>query len=278
MADALYVQIADDLRHKIGSGELPPGSQLPPEPRLQEEYTKLPGFSGSEKDQKVSRNTVRDAIDLLVREKRVEKRPGQGTFVVEKVDPFVTTLSGDPEGGESAGYRSEVRKRLGREPDLSIPRVEIHKSSRAPELRLPEGEHVVSRHQERLINGTPYSMQTSFYPLSYATKAPRLITAADIDEGAVAYIQHELDVKQAGWRDEVRVRTANGIENEFFKLSLKSGAQVIEIFRTAFDTDGKPMRLTVTVYAADRNRITYEGGTVPEPPSVTPPGPGGSTR
>ena len=51
---------------------------------------------------------------------------------------------------------------------------------------------------------------------------------------------------------------------DFFDLSPKSGAQVIEAFRTAFDGDGHPIRLTVTVYAADRNRLAYEAGVVPE--------------
>jgi GntR family transcriptional regulator len=72
-----------------------------------------------------------------------------------------------------------------------------------------------------------------------------------------------LDIKQVGWRDELQVRAANSQERDFFDLSAKSGAQVIETFRTAFDGDGQPIRLTVTVYAADRNRLAYEAGTVP---------------
>jgi GntR family transcriptional regulator len=254
MADAMYVRIAADLRAKIKAGVLKPGTQLPPEQGLQDEYGEMFGLQNS-----VSRNTVRDAIELLVRERQVEKRPGQGTFILTKQEPFLTTLSGNAEGGENSTYLSAVA-RGGREPTNTPPRVEIHSSSRAPELELGDDEQILSRHQERSIDGNPYSLQTSYYPLSYAAKAPRLLQAGEIEEGAVAYIAENVGVKQAGWRDELQVRTANSQEMDFFDLSPKSGAQVIEAFRTAFDGDGHPIRLTVTVYAADRNRLAYEAG------------------
>ena len=83
MANPMYRQIADDLRQTIESGTIAPGSQLPTELELRERYN-------------ASRNTVRDAIKWLINLGLVATRPGQGTFVVEKIDPFVTTLSGNP--------------------------------------------------------------------------------------------------------------------------------------------------------------------------------------
>jgi GntR family transcriptional regulator len=260
MADAMYMRIAADLRDKIKTGALKPGSQLPPEAGLQTQYEKLFGLESTP-----SRNTVREAIDILVREGRVEKRPGQGRFILNKEETFLTTLSGAAEGGETAAYLSAV-KRQGREPENSLPRVEIHPSSRALELNLGDDEQVISRHQQRVIDGKAYSLQTSFYPLSYAVGAPRLVVAGEIDEGTVAYIRKALKIEQVVWRDEIQVRAANGEEREFFDLSAKSGAQVIEVFRTTFDAKGHPIRLTATVYASDRNRLAYEGGVVPAGP------------
>jgi GntR family transcriptional regulator len=252
MAEAMYVRIADDLRGKIKSGKLKPGTQLPTEQGLQEEYAGLFGL-----DSNVSRNTVRDAIDMLVREGRVEKRPGQGTFILKREEPFLTTLSGDAEGGETNTYLSAVT-RSGGHPENTPPRVEIHPSSRAPELRLPDDEQVLSRHQARYIDGRPYSLQTSFYPMSYAQKAPRLLSAGEIEEGTIKYIADRHGIKQAGWRDEIQVRLATSEERDFFDLPPKAGVPVIEQFRTAFDDHERPIRLTVTVYAADRNRLAYE--------------------
>ena len=53
----LYRQIFEDLRSQIESGELSPGDQLKSEAELMEEYGR---------DGKASRNTVRDAVRLLV--------------------------------------------------------------------------------------------------------------------------------------------------------------------------------------------------------------------
>src|SRR5712691_6080489 len=98
MAEPRYRQIADDLRQKIKSGTLGPGAQLPTELELREQYD-------------ASRNTVRDAVKWLIGRSLVETRPGRGTYVVEKIDPFVTDLA-DPSGfggGGSTAYASEVR-------------------------------------------------------------------------------------------------------------------------------------------------------------------------
>lgn len=73
MVEPMYWQIAEDLRRRIESGELPPGANLRGM-ELMEEY----GRDGKE----VTRNTMRDAIKLLVARGLVEIRPGQGTFVL----------------------------------------------------------------------------------------------------------------------------------------------------------------------------------------------------
>jgi len=80
MPDPKYRVIADDLRRMIESGELAGGEQLPTEIELMEQY-------------EASRNTIRDAIKLLSSRREVEARPGQGTFVVERINPIVTTLT-----------------------------------------------------------------------------------------------------------------------------------------------------------------------------------------
>ena len=65
----------------------------------------------------------------------------------------------------------------------TLPQVGIEEASEpmATELALPEGVSVVSRHQQRYIDGTPWSLQTSFYPMDLVQKgALRLIQAGDI--------------------------------------------------------------------------------------------------
>ena len=256
MADPMYRQIADDLRRQIEDGELTPGSQLLTELELREKYN-------------ASRNTIRDAIKWLITRGLVETRPGQGTFVVEQIDPFVTTLSGDPETGFGGG-EDDIHK-LGREIEADRqsahpPRVEMQDADEqvAAELQLDVGASVVSRHQQRFIDGAAWSMQTSFYPMSLVEQgAFRLIQATNIDEGTVKYLSKTLQIEQAGWRDMIKVRAPDESETSFFKLPEDGRVSVIETRRTAFDLNGTPVRLTVTVYPANRNQFAVIVGQVP---------------
>jgi GntR family transcriptional regulator len=252
----MYQKIAQDLRRKIETGELAPEAQLPTELELREEYD-------------ASRNTIRDAIKVLIREGLVETQPGRGTFVPDKVDPFVTTLTTDPTtgfgGGEGVSYMSEVRERR-RSPSHSQPQVEIQFADPrvADRLGLDAEEQVVSRHQRRYIDGKPYSLQTSWYPFRFVTKgATNLLQAIDVQEGIVSYLQETLGIVQTGYQDLITVRTPNDIELAFFGLARGSGISICEISRTAFDEEGAPYRLTITVYPSDRNLFLVNVGDVP---------------
>jgi GntR family transcriptional regulator len=257
MAQPMYRQIADDLRGRIEAGELSQGAPLPTESDLREQYD-------------ASRNTIRDAIKRLTSIGLVETKAGQGTFVVQKIDPFVTTLTADPDtgrsGGEGAQYLSEVSGQH-RRPMASVPRVEIQvpDSEIALRLRIAPGIQVISRHQKRFIDDLPWSLQTSFYPMDFVTRgnSHRLLMAEDIPDGAVRYLEETTGIKQVGYRDWITARTPDSSEQAFFRILHDS--TIFEIFRTSFDQSGKPMRLTVTVFPADRNQFIVNVGTVPDP-------------
>ena len=256
MSNPMYRQIAEDLRAQIESGGLRPGQQLRTEIELREHY-------------RASRNTVRDAIKWLITLGLVETRPGQGTFVTEKVDPFVTTLSGDPESGvggdEGASYLSEVTQRS-RKPSVGPVQVAIlHATGEvAGQLGIPEGTEVISRHQRRYIDRTAWSLQTSFYPADLADRgAERLRSAATIPQGTVQYMRESLGIEQVGYRDWITVRAPNPTEVDFFKLPADGRVPIYEILRTAFDQAGNPVRLTVTTFPADRNQFIVSIGNVP---------------
>jgi GntR family transcriptional regulator len=258
MAEPLYRQIADELRVTIENGELAPGSQLPTEGELMRQY-------------EASRNTVRDAIKQLTTRGLVEPRPGQGTFVADKINPFVTTLTGDPDAGvEGEVYLSAVRAG-GREPTTGELTLEIKRANDviADALRIKPGDTVVIRHQQRFIDGTPWSLETSFYPMSLVTEhgATRLLNTDDIDEGAVAYLADVAGIKQVGYRDSIAVRAPDENEMNFFKLPADGRVSVFEIFRVGFTEDGTRNRLTITVYPSDRNRFLVNVGEVPPRPA-----------
>jgi GntR family transcriptional regulator len=272
----MYVQIADDLRNRIELGAtlptesgdtaavepdgqlpaaLPPGIQLPTELGLSDAYS-------------ASRNTIRDAIKRLASLGLVETRQGQGTFVTQKIDPFVTVLSTDPlapTGAEGATYLSDVSSK-DRRPRVTVPKVEIQTPTVevGRRLRVPPRSQVVSRHQRRYIDEIPWSLQTSFYPMEFITKgATRLLMDEDIVDGTVRYLAEVLDIRQVGYRDWITARSPDLDEQRFFGLA--HDATMFEIFRTAFDQTGTPLRVTVTVFPTDRNQFIVNVGDVPDP-------------
>ena len=248
--------IADDLARKIDDGRLPHGAQLPTELELQVEYD-------------ASRNTVRDAVKWLVQRQLVEAYPGRGTFVSAKITPFAVALSpraGASRGGDGSAYVAEAQIQ-NRKPSMSEPRVEIRNAagSIARQLQIDGGARVVSRHQQRFIDDQPWSLQTSFYPMEFVNRgADRLVDAIKVDEGVGKYLEDELGLTQAGYQDLIAVRPPDQDEAQFFRLPDNASITLIELSRTAYATSGEPIRFTITVYPADRNRLYYNIGEVPE--------------
>ena len=66
-----YVMVKNKIKNMIEDKDISPGEKIPSESQLREEY-------------KVSRHTIRKAIDLLVTEGILEKRQGIGTFYCGK--------------------------------------------------------------------------------------------------------------------------------------------------------------------------------------------------
>jgi len=254
----MYRHIADDLRAQIKDGQLKPNAKLPTEGDLSETY-------------EASRNTVREAIRRLTDEGLLESRPGQGTFVATRIDPFVTVLTADPKtgfgGGETAAYLSRVHEEH-RVPASSIPKVEVVTVSGAVAglLNIPLGSQVVSRSQNRYIDNIPWSIQTSFYLMEFITKgATKLLMALDIEEGSVAYLADEIGIRQTGYRDWITGRLATEEEQAFFGIG--HNAAVFVDSRVAFDQNNTPMRLTVTIFPVDRNQLIVNVG--PNVPVLT---------
>ena len=264
MANPLYRMIAEDLRDQIDTGGLQPGQQLRTETELVEHYG-------------ASRNTVRDAIKWLISLGLVETRPGQGTFVIKKMAPYVTTLTAAaPARGlphddvvlaqeEGGGYELEVKQQK-RQPAFTDPEVRAEKAAGtvAHRLQVPEGTPLISRHEKRYIDGTPWSLQTSFYPRAFFSQgAERLMDNDGIPEGTVRYLADTLGLRQVGYRDWITVRAPDAAEASFFTVPQDGRVGVFEIFRTGFDQTGTPMRLTVTVFPTDRNEFVVNVGDVP---------------
>lgn len=257
MASALHKEIADELREKIKSGEFAAGERLPTETELERLYG-------------ASRNTIRIAVTNLVHEGLIHIQSGRGTFVSKGPIPFFVILSHE-EGGDGSGssldsYSAGVRA-AGRKPGIRDfeTRIEYPGREIAGLLEIDEGTQVVVRGSKRFIDGTPYSLQKSYYSMDLV-RGTEIESKEKIPRGTIRVLA-ELGYEQTGYRDEIVARMPAPEEKGFFKIG--PGIPVIVVHRVAFAGDSMPIRLTVTTYAADRNRPSYDIGDVPERPMAT---------
>jgi GntR family transcriptional regulator len=63
--------------------------------------------------------------------------------------------------------------------------------------------------------------------------------------------------EEIGYVDELTTRMPR--PDEARKLALATGTPVLVYVRTTY-SDARPLRLTVTIFAGDRNRVVYELG------------------
>ena len=154
---ARYVQIAEQIRGQIASGEYPIGGKIPTENELADALG-------------VSRPTVRQALDLLSREGRLVRVKGSGTFVsqpklVHESTSFVT------------GYREESRKKN----RILRTKVVCLQTERAGEkvgdaLRISAAEIVTKlvriRNLENLYANAPVVYTTLYVPLRLFPEMP----------------------------------------------------------------------------------------------------------
>lgn len=246
-----YREIAADLQRKIASGELPPGEKLPSDAKLGTDYG-------------ASRNTIREAVKLLLTRGLVERRLNRGTFVLASKDPFSTVINTDTGFGGFAGaaYASEVIAKH-RRPAVTEPRVEIQIASAqvATALRLDEGAQVVVRDQKRVIDGELWSTQTTYYPMKLAQEgAGRLLEVKDIPEGVRTYLARALGIREVGSHDTMLVRAPSPGEATAFRIPDDGCIAVFETRQVGVDGSGQPLRLTISIYPADRNQFSMKTG------------------
>ena len=94
-----------------------------------------------------------------------------------------------------------------------------------------------------MVDGLPWSLQTSFTPVARGPGA-RLLDTDDIAEGAVAYLRSR-GIEQAGYSDAIEVRKPDAIETEYFGIPSDGRVEVTEIYRLGFDQHRNRVRLTI---------------------------------
>src|SRR5215469_16017432 len=146
----LYAQVEEALAARIADGTFLPGSPLPNETALIQRYG-------------VSRTTIRQTIQNLIRRGLVEIRRGRGTYVLDsKITQELTELSGFVEDMRALGHHPSARV-LGHQVVPSNETV-------ARRLGLVAGTKVVRIRRVRLANNLPVSFDETYLPRELGEK------------------------------------------------------------------------------------------------------------
>jgi GntR family transcriptional regulator len=228
-----YHRIAEALRERIRDGELRPGARLDNQRRLARTFG-------------VTLMTLRQALEVLEREKLITRRHGLGTFVAApSIDYDILQLRRF--AGDLSAQGEDVRTRLlgsrGMAADRRV----------AASLGLAARAHVIVLERLRLVGGRPMSLQRSFLP-------PRIgeeVVRADLGLTPLRQVlEHKLGIAVRGARETVSaVRLGR---REARELGCRAGAPAFESERLSYGAGGEPIVFDRVFIPGDRFRITRE--------------------
>jgi len=139
--EPLYSQVYSILYDRIVNRELLPGDQLPPESELVGTYD-------------VSRITVRNAIEMLVKEGWVYRQRGRGTFVAHpKLEYGLSRIVNFTEDMRQRGFEASSR--------VLFTGLKKAAPSMAEQLRIEPGEELACIERLRLADGEPMCVEKS---------------------------------------------------------------------------------------------------------------------
>jgi GntR family transcriptional regulator len=226
----LYVQIYTIIKEKIESREWPAGTQIPTEDELCKTYD-------------VSKVTVREAIQELVREGCLKRQQGKGTFVTYAVPHpglgMRTRLTEDMYG-EGVTVNKEILKMGLDEPSEDVRTV------------LMTGEDIYSILCKKTVDGETYA-EESFIPL---------FVLPDIEKEDMLNRSLYEVIEEKGVKKIFRVLQTCGItgvkRNMTSILNLTEGTPALLTSRTMLSSDGTPICYTRIIGSGNKARIQIE--------------------
>lgn len=231
----LYAQVRELMVERIATGQWKPGSLLPSEQRLAEEFG-------------VSQGTVRKALSEMETQRLLVRRQGRGTFVA--AHSRQTALFHFFRMVDHDGRRQEPVSRVLEH------RVRRATREQAAALGIDSYAHVHAILRTRLIGGRPVILERVAVPTALITSLPLEVGQPMADELYVIY-QRDHGVTIAKAEETLRAVAAQAPEVEHLGVALHT--PLLEITRVARDMQGAPVELRVsrcdTAHTAYRNEI-----------------------
>lgn len=242
--------VADQIREAIEAGAFAPGSKLPSDTALAEQYD-------------TSRATVGNAFRALLAEGYLIRK-GRSYLVSPLLRKILrdanyryrkTNREQGPDGAPSRGaFASEV-KALGMRAgsDVTVDRV-VPPTTVAQLLEVSaEDVSVLSRSRRMTADDVPVQLATSYVPGDIAFDSP----LENVDTGAGGMISRlaEMGYVQAEVTEEINVRTPTPDEVE--TLDLAEDARVYELVHVARTAEGRAVEVAIHVMPTHQWTLRY---------------------
>lgn len=219
----LYYQFAEHVRAAIKAGQLTPGERLPNEIDLAKSFD-------------MSRPTMRQALGELVSDGLLVRQRGVGTVVApDEIRRHVelTSLLEDLEasGRQVATTVLLVALEPGPEPAVSA-------------LQVDREENLVHIERVRWADGKPLALMRNWLPARYAD-----ITSAQLEQRGLYQLLRDRGRRPAAARQFIGAKAAG--HREARCLEVKRGAPLINVRRTAYDSDNRVLEYADLLYRSD---------------------------
>jgi GntR family transcriptional regulator len=233
--EPLYRQLAAVLERALDSGELKPGDRLDSEGVLGERYG-------------VSRITLRQAVDALVRKQLLVRKQGKGTFVTQpavqhdlkRLHGLLGSLFSQAEGASARLLHYELR----------IPPADISES-----FALQPGAKALSLERLYLIDNKPVAL-TQAWLVPAVARLPRakaeLISTEDM--------MRAVGITIASTQVAIRAEAAGASVGRLLKISAR--APVLGLHRKAFGADGAAKEIGRVWFCSDSYQFVCSTGTM----------------
>ncbi|MFI6493827.1 GntR family transcriptional regulator [Streptomyces sp. NPDC050564] len=243
--EAPYLAVADALRARILAREWGIGERLPSRALLAEEYG-------------VGRNVMQRAVDGLIINGLLEGRAGSGTYVRIPRERLRMVRSRHSERGGGFPSRAGMKERGRAEAWDS------HSQARVPapdaiaeRLAISPGDLCVNTHYEFLADGQPVQLSESWEPMAITDGTPIVMP----ERGPLAGKGVVERMRSIGVVIETVVelpRPARATQAQANLLGISVGDLVLQIERTIYDTDGRPVETADIVIPDVRREVAYE--------------------
>jgi DNA-binding GntR family transcriptional regulator len=235
---AKYAQVRDHLSERIA--QMQPGDRLPTEPMLCREYS-------------VSRITVRRAVDDLIREGRVVREQGRGTFVTEP--RYIQQVRETFANRVTGFYRQQSD--LGRDVGTQVVANHLVRDPVAAQaLGLNPADELVELERLRYVNGTLHQHVLTYLPAARFSK----VLDEDLGKGSL-YDRLEQKYGVVLAHNEILARLDRPSGRIAEALEIRDGECVLAIESKVYDTQGAAVAFGVARHTPSNSEIAISLGT-----------------